>query len=148
MAWNYEWLSLKQLNTLYVALFYVRTILISASFIKFTWMNWGEVRLSGLKGWLVSHLAHNFDIKCPTFRPWILILSHYSCPTFTVLSVLFLGAAPKWRPRPHRGVGSKADYSTDKLRDWDSTGGGSVVYGRRYIMMSSCWTQENNAMDK
>ena len=36
----------------------------------------------------VSHLAQNFDIKCPSWWPQILISSHCSCPTLTVLSVL------------------------------------------------------------
>ena len=35
----------------------------------------------------VSHLAQNFDIKCPSWWPQILISSHCSCPTLTVLSV-------------------------------------------------------------
>ena len=37
----------------------------------------------------VSHLAQNFDIKCPSWWPQILISSHCSCPTLTVLSVIY-----------------------------------------------------------
>ena len=38
----------------------------------------------------VSHLAQNFDIKCPSWWPQILISSHCSCPTLTVLSVCLI----------------------------------------------------------
>ena len=36
-------------------------------------------------------LGSEFDIKCPTGQPRILISSHYDCPTFIRLSVLHMG---------------------------------------------------------
>ena len=35
-------------------------------------------------------LGSEFDIKCPTGQPRILISSHYDCPTFIRLSVVYL----------------------------------------------------------
>ena len=76
----------------------ITSIVISFSFIcvfmvKQYWFNKIHTNELGLgeavwEIWFVSHLAQNFDIKCPTWWPRILISSQYSCPNFTILSVV------------------------------------------------------------
>jgi len=64
-------------------------------------------------------LGSEFDIKCPTGQPRILISSHYDCPTFIRLSVVLRFMIPL-SANPHSSEQGQVNVIT-KAR---SQGGG------------------------